>query len=118
MKTFPFLLKKMDEMKRQSPFQFTLAMFFGVFTLLAIAIPIQVGTPQISKTNARQVKPGMSAAQVEAILGQPRDVSDNLPFYLLAAGSPRTRRLTKHWVSNYAHITVRFDTDNRVKSVD
>jgi hypothetical protein len=68
--------------------------------------------PGLTEVNVRRLRPGMTLAEVEALLGGPAPVTvDMLP---VAHDEERGYRWLRHWKADCAAVDVQFFEDGRV----
>jgi hypothetical protein len=67
--------------------------------------------PGITPDNVRAIEPGMSAAEVERLMGVPPGLHDP---HITVEAAPDTKEAGKHWVGSRAAAYVCFDEEGRV----
>jgi hypothetical protein len=89
--------------------------------LVAVSVALQPAAPQISAASARRIQKGMTAAEVEAILGPPRDEQSPAERHwlgraevLVHGGEWRIPTRAAHWLQDEVRITVTYYADGRV----
>ena len=98
----------------------------GLIPLLCIAIPACAGNPNVNKANIQKIKPGMTLAEVEAMLGKGDsegglDLSEGsaaagaLGVTTLSATSSRSSIKWMRWGDDNKFIRIGFQGDKVAK---